>query len=394
MSKTPRLKIAYLCETNPSETLNHSGGNTKIFNALQDYVGDVTYLGESWGLVEFVRKIINKMPWPIILRLRFRTHWLLSSIIARRIYKELKKQRYDVVFCSYGFYCLSNLKLPYPVPVVFTSDATFTAYKYSKVGQQFESFFSLSRRLDPLLRNAEEKVYQSADLLLWPSRWMKNSVDELFNLSDDKSHMVHWGANILPPSREDLITHSISKQQVELLLVGRDWFPKGGPVVFETLKVLLDKGINAHLSVVGCVPPDEHIHEKMTIYPQLNKNIPEEYETFISLYKNAHFFVMPSYEAYGFAFCEASAYGLPTLCLDVGGVPIKQGVNGHALPDGSTPADFAEKIEYYLNSPAEYSSFQESTRHYYEEHLNWEAWAKKVAELIQNKVEAKATETP
>jgi len=393
MSIQKRLKIAFLCETDPKKKpWGHSGGHVRISNTLQEYVGDVTYLGESWGAVDFIRRIIQKLPTSVALRLQFRMHWLLSSIIARHTRKQLEKDRYDVLFCCYGFYCLSNIKLPYPLLTAFTSDATFTVYKYSTVGQQFDSFLSLSRRLDPLLKKAENTVYDSTDLLLWPSDWMRYSVNELFNIDQSKSFMVPWGANILPPSREELLIHEIGDKPVELLLVGRDWYPKGGPIVYDVLMELLDSGIKAHLSVVGCVPPDEFKHDQVTVYPQLNKDIPEEYSTFVALYKNAHFFVMPSYEAYGFAFCEASAYGLPALCLNVGGVPIKEGVNGHALTNGSTASDFAEKIRYYLSSAAEYRSLQESTRLYYEEHLNWQAWAKKVSGLLRKKIEEKRSD--
>jgi len=318
--------------------------------------------------------------------LQFRVHWALSFIIARQVRKQLKKERYDVLFCCYGFYCLSKLKLPYPLLSVFTSDATFTIYKYSEVGQQFDSFFSVSRFLDPLLKKSEKKVYEETDLLLWPSNWMRDSVNELFNIAPDKSHMVPWGANILPPARDDLIDHHFDNmQQVELLLVGRDWYPKGGPTVYQVMLDLLKAGVNARLTVVGCIPPDEFSHDQMVVYPQLNKDIPEEYETFTSLYKNAHFFVMPSHEAYGFAFCEASAYGLPSLCLNVGGVPIKEGINGHALPRGSEPADFVAKIQHYLTNSDDYRQLRNTTRQYYEEHLNWKAWANKVSLLIEEK---------
>lgn len=386
-NKGKRLKIAFLCETDPyTKPWGHSGGHVRLLNTLNEHVGDVTYLGESWGSVDFVRRLIQKLPTPIKLRLQFRVHWALSFFIAKQIRKQLKKEQYDVLFCCYGFYCLSQLKLPYSLLTVFTSDATFTVYKYSEVGEQFNSFFSLSRFLDPLLKKSEKKVYEATDLLLWPSNWMRDSVNDLFNVSPNKSHMVPWGANILPPAAGDLIAHDLAKaEQVELLLVGRDWYPKGGPTVYQVLLNLLSAGIKARLTVVGCTPPDEFAHDQVRVYSQLNKDIKEEYETFISLYKTAHFFVMPSHEAYGFAFCEASAYGLPSLCLNVGGVPIKEGVNGHALPRGSQPDNFVEKIQYYIANPAEYHSLRESTRQYYEEHLNWPAWANKVSQLINEK---------
>lgn len=381
-----RLKIAYLCETSPENKWAHSGGNTRIYNSVKKHVGEVTILDSDWGFLEFIRFLINKLPLAINMRLRFRVHVLLAPLIARKVVKMLKKEKYDVLFCSYSFFCLSGLKLPYPLTTVFTSDATYTAYKYSEVGERFGSYFSLSRIFDPRIRSAEQKVYRQTDLLLWPSQWIKDAADSLYGLSDDRSHMVHWGANIAPPKLKDLTLNNPINGQIRMLLVGRDWFPKGGAIVFEVLKKLIGKGMDAHLTVVGCTPPDFQMHENMTIHPYLDKSIPEEYELFTSLYKNSHFFVMPSYEAYGFAFCEASAYGLPALCLRVGGVPVKEGINGNALPADSTADDFANKIESYVNNEDQYQQLRKTTRSYYEEHLHWDAWGEKVKQLVFKKL--------
>lgn len=388
MSTNGRLKIAYLCEIHPKHKWANSGGNTRIYNALKEHVGDVTVLSNSWGAVDFVRRLIEKMPLDICIRLKFRVHMLLSRFIARNVRKELAKDKYDVLFCTYGFFCLLNVKPPYPLVTVFTSDASYTAYKYSDVGEAFKSFLSVSRMLDPMFLKLEKRVYNNTDLLLWPSQWMVDAAKDVYQLPEDKSRLVNWGAGIASPAKEALALDNPIHDQVNLLLVGRDWFPKGGPVVLEVLKTLLSRGVNAHLTVVGCEVPEFHQHENMTMYRQLNKEVPEELETFTSLYRNSHFFVMPSFEAYGFAFCEAGAYGLPSLCLRVGGVPIVDGENGHAFPKGSKPEVFADQIQHYMQNPDEYRDLRERTRNYFEENLNWDAWGKKVSHLLHEKIDS------
>ena len=377
-----RLKIAYLCDHSPKLTWSHSGGNTRLYNALQKHVGDVTILSNSWGAVNCVRKLVEKLPLSINLRARFRIHLLLSRIIARHVAKELAKGEYDVLFCPYAYFCLANLKLPYPIVTVFSSDSTYWAYKYSKVGAAFGSFFSFSRMFDSAIFRAEREVYRSTDLCLWPSSWIKRSADTLYGLSESQSHMVHWGANIAPPDESSLRIQNPITDEVKLLLVGRDWVPKGGPAVVKILLALQSQGVRAHLTVVGCTPPESDMHENMTVYPQLNKEDPSEYATFTNLYRTSHLFVMPSYEAYGFAFCEASAYGLPSICLDVGGVPVKDGVNGRQLPDGASTEDFVKIITEYTNNAEKYQALRESTRGYYEEHLHWDAWGRKTRDLM------------
>lgn len=385
-----RLKIAYLCETNPKHAWAHSGGNTRMFNVLQQEVGDLTFIGESWGWLDFVRVLIQKLPEKINLRLRFRVHLLLSRFISRYTFKQLKKQKYDVLFCTYSFFCLANLKTPYPILTVFTSDATFTGYKNSEVGAAFDTMFSLSRKFDSYIKKMEDRVYGATDLMMWPSNWTKSSSDRLYNLTDEQSKLVYWGANIETPPMQDLSLDTAVDGQMKLLLVGRDWFHKGGPLVYSILEALLEKGIDASLTVIGCVPPDEHRNDKVTVYPQLDKTKPEDLATFKDAFKEAHFFVMPSYEAYGFAFCEAAAYGLPALCLDVGGIPVSEGVSGHALPKEASVDDFVVMLEKYLKNEESYKKLRHSTRAFYEENLNWDAWAKHTKRLIEDKLAEKA----
>jgi glycosyltransferase involved in cell wall biosynthesis len=213
----------------------------------------------------------------------------------------------------------------------------------------------------------------------------------MYGLGETQSLHVPWGANIETPDRESLVLSQSLKGQIRLLLIGRDWFAKGGPLVVEVLDHLLSVGIDAHLTVVGCVPPDEYRREQMTVHAYLRKDDPAEREIFESLLRNAHFFIMPSFESYGFAFAEASAYGLPSLALRIGGVPIQDGVNGHALPRTATKEDFAGKILFYRQNEESYSKLRASSRQLFEGQLNWDAWGRKVSELVAERLNAKRT---
>lgn len=384
MPQTRPLKIAYLCETHPDITWAHSGGNTRIYNALKQHVGEVTVIDTRWGALEFLRKLINRMPHSIKYRLRFRAHLLFSRVIGRHVSKQLAADNYDVLFCAYSFFCLADVKLPYPLRTVFTSDATYTAYKHSQIGQAFGSFFSVSRIFDPLILKMEQQVYGDADLLLWPSHWIKQAADKLYGLDSRCSKVVHWGANIAAPSEDEIKRDNlVAGGPVRLLLVGRDWQMKGGPLVYQVLETLLGRGVDAQLTVVGCELPEDCQHPNITHYRQLYKTDPGQYALFRSLYRDAHFFVMPSYEAYGFAFCEAGAFALPSLCLRVGGIPVIDEVNGHALPETATAEQFADKIQSYLADSQRYLELRNSTREHYEKHLHWDAWGENVAKVLK-----------
>ena len=309
---------------------------------------------------------------------------MLAPLIARKVRKDLGRKQYDVLFAAYSFHALFRVRPPYPMVVAYTSDATPTVYKSSEIGQSFGSFFGPSRWIDPLIKRAETRTFHAADLLFWPSNWMRDGANAEYDLDPKTSLTVPWGANITPPDQIDPPPTIGPDHPLNLLFLGRDWFAKGGPLVMETLSVLRERGIDTRLTVVGCEPPAEVERTHMSVYSSLNKAVPEELTQFQMLFQRAHFMVMASMESYGFAFCEASAYGVPSICSRIGGVPVRDGVNGHAVPLGGSASDFADIIQSYVTDAQRYVALRASSRREYEEHLNWPAWGAEIkAHLVQ-----------
>ena len=383
-SASHRLRIAYLCDHSPLDRNLYSGGNARMYDALSEHVGDVHILSNRWGFAEPVRRLVMAMPEKYNLRLRWRLHLLLAPIIARQVRRELQAGQYDVLFSTYSFQSLYRVRPPYPMTVVHTSDATPTVYRNSEIGASFGSFFSLSRLIDPLILRAERATYRAADLLLWPSDWLRDGANETYGLDPAKALTVPWGANIEAPDADPTPPQLSKDSPLHLLFVGRDWYAKGGHITAATLAALRSQGVDAHLTVIGTEPPPEVDRTHVTVHPSLNKAVPEELTLFTQLYQRSHFIVMPSMESYGFAFCEASGYGVPSLCFRAGGVPVRDGVNGFALPLGSEAPAFAEVILRYLNDPDAYDKLRASTRKEFEEHLNWDAWGRRVAGLLRS----------
>lgn len=382
-STKPRLKIAYLCDHSPLETWTYSGGNSLVFKALQDHVGDVDILNNSWGIAEWIRRALHHLPEHLFLRTRWRVHLLLSHVIAANVHKQLKHERYDVLFCQYSFQSLAAVKIPNGMVSVFSSDATPSTYKNSEIGQYFGSYLKISRWFDRFVLAREKKIFKALDLNLWPSLWQKGLADKMYGLSDTQSVMVPWGANISKPDIGE--NQPAISNDLKLLVLGRDWNAKGGPIAFEVMQNLRSRGVNASLSVVGCTPPQEHQNDNVSVYPNLDKSDPEQLQQFEDLLRTSHFLILPSIESFGFAFCEASAYGLPSLCLNAGGVPVVDNVNGHLFEIGSQPSVYSDKIIPYITNPEAYSALRATSRKYYETTLNWEAWGRSVAKIIKSR---------
>lgn len=388
MTERP-LKIGYLCDITPLDPNLYSGGNARMYQALKRHAGEVTILSNSWHLAEPLRRLMHRLPEAINLRLRWRLHLLLGRVIAGGLRREIARGDFDVVFCAYSIQSLAGLGPLHDVVTAFTTDATPTTYKRSIVGQSFGSMFSASRYFDPWIAAREKRILSDADLLLLPTDWLREGIEEAFEITKASMQVIPWGANIGEVAAQATAPALRSDAPIELLFVGRDWHAKGGPVALALRDALVARGHKARLTILGCQPEGMDQSDTIKIVPQLDKSKPEDMAAFEALFRNAHFLINPSFESYGFAYCEASAYGLPSLSYRVGGVPVRDGINGHALPVGSGGDDFAAVVSDYLMSPNAYDALRASSRKEYEDRLNWDAWGKAVATELRRAVDAR-----
>lgn len=383
------LRIAYLSDMDPRDRNLYSGGNARIFDALSRHAGEVVAMSPSWHAAEPLRRLILASPEAISIRLRWRAHLGLARVIGAGLRRELARGQYDVLFGAYSFHSLAGLRPPYPMLRAYTSDATPTGYKRSEVGARFGSYLSASRLLDPLILAAERRVFRGLDLALWPGEWQKHTADDLYGLKDSQSVVVPWGANIEDPGPPGPPPALGRDKPLRFLFIGRDWEAKGGPLVLATIERLRAAGIDAHLAVAGCVPPIAPV-DWLEAHAELDKSVPAQLAQFKRLFAQAHFMFMASFESWGFAFCEAAAYGLPVLCLRTGGVPVEDGVSGHALlPQEASPEAFAALVERYLDAPGAHAELRRGARARYEHVLNWDAWAGRVCALLEEKQAAR-----
>ncbi|GAA6207534.1 hypothetical protein NBRC116601_08270 [Cognatishimia sp. WU-CL00825] len=390
MRSKPRLKIAYLCDLSPHLGWTYSGGNARLFEAVQSHVGDVDFIDNGWGKVELLRRLILKTPVAINMRSRWRAHYALSKIIATHVQKQLQQKPYDVLLGAYSLHAMANIKVPDGMIRAFTSDATQSSYRGSEIGAGFGSYFKPGRLLDNWTQQHEARALAANDINIWPSEWQKDLADRCYGLAPEKSIVIPWGANIANPDPAQLHPELSLSSSVRLLLVGRDWQAKGGPMALQTLAKLRQDGIDARLTVVGTRPPASPQDAFLDVFDNLDKSVPSQLAQFENLFRTSHFLVQPSLESYGFAFCEASAYGLPSLCLRRGGIPIWDGVNGHAVTGAQGVAQFCDLIKHYIAAPEDYKTLRISSRRCFEKKLNWTAWGQTTQSCLQELCDRKA----
>ena len=125
----------------------------------------------------------------------------------------------------------------------------------------------------------------------------------------------------------------------------------------------------------------------MTVIPFLDKNDPDQSQILIENYLSADIFLLPTRsECYGIVFCEASAYGLPSLTTATGGVPdvVRDGENGFCLPLEADGSAYADKIEMILADRSAFEALRRSSRDLYETQLNWDIWGAQIMAELQS----------
>ncbi|GGG62550.1 glycosyltransferase family 4 protein [Hymenobacter glacieicola] len=343
-------RIAFLTSTDPHSRRSWSGLHYMISQSLEAHVGEVDYLGPVslrflFALGDRVNKVVGK------LTKGGRYHYSIS-VLTSRLYagifaRKLKKGKYDLIFAPAGYTEFAFLETE--LPIVYCCDSTITQLIDYYPG--LSSLLPVSKRE---LAYIEQRAITRADLLIYSSQWAANSAINDFRAPASKVEVVPFGANfpvVLP--RQEVLARPRTPQ-CKLLFVGVEWNRKGGEIAFNTLVELNNRGVDAHLTICGCVPPAGFTHEKLTVIPFLDKNKEAEMQRMVQLYKEADFFLLPTRaECAAIAFCEASSFGVPSFTTDTGGIAdfVEEGINGYRLSSQATGADFAQAIQAVFENP-------------------------------------------
>jgi YD repeat-containing protein len=273
------------------------------------------------------------------------------------------------------------------IPMAYVSGTTFALMRsyYS----QFSSLLPISQREGHAI---EQSMIDRSSVLLYPTEWPVKSAINDYHADPSKIHIVPYGANL---DAEDVPPESVvlgrqrSDYRCRLLFIGVDWQRKGGPIAFDTLIELRKLGVDAQLTVCGCTPPREFEHERMKVIPFLDKNDPGQRKQLNSLLLSSNFLLVPTRsECFGVVFCEASAFGLPSISTRTGGVPgvVRDGENGYLLPLSAGGSEYAKVIAEIHQDADRSRELSRSSRRAFDTRLNWDAWGRTVRGLLNGRL--------
>jgi glycosyltransferase involved in cell wall biosynthesis len=285
----------------------------------------------------------------------------------------------DIVFAPAGSIFAWNV--PNGVSLVYLSDATV------RLAENYHpSFRNLSRAALESMESLERKSIARADLLLYPSEWAAKSAIKDYGADPTRVHVIPWGANLENPPDRKSVLQCRRPGPCRLLFVGVNWEEKGADIAIETLIELKERGIETELVICGCTPPKTIRLDGLTIIPYLDKNRPEQRKQLFQLYREADFFLLPTHaDCYGIVFCEAAAFGVPSIAPATGGVSgaIRDGETGVLVPPNATKADYAAVIAEIFANRNRLARLRETSRDAFEARLNWCTWGRHVSALIQ-----------
>lgn len=241
-------------------------------------------------------------------------------------------------------------------------------------------------------RYVNRRGLERSSLWCFPSDWAVRMALE-YGIAGGASRAlrIELGANLEPPpsaeiARQRSFAEVVRRGRLRVLFVGnRDWRLKGGDIAVETVHELRRRGRDVCLDLVGATPPEAVSEDFIRVHGVIDKV--REGERLAALYAAADLLLVPTRaEGFGVVFVEAAAHGMPSMSFDSGtGInnAIRHGETGFLLPLGSTPADFADRIESFDTDPPLYDRLARGARSFYEDVANWPRAVERLVEAIE-----------
>ncbi len=381
------MNAIYVSVEDPLDTRSWSGSTFWAAKGLEsagfklDYIGPLENPYQSFTRLK--RRLIN------LTGMEYSPYGepMVLKAFSRQVEKELEKKTGKLIIsCGRPHITFLRTELPF----VYFDDGSISA-----MVKNFPKMMHLWPGNLKWLYRAERLALERCLFGFYASDWAAEGALNYHGHSfESKIRVVPWGANMeVDRSRAEIasIVKLRSSDVCRLLFVGIDWQRKGGPLSVAVAEELNRMGFHVELNIVGCKPEGE-FPPFVKIHGFVSKKTPEGASLLDRLYRNSHFFIMPSPgEPYGIVYVEACSYGLPVIGNDIGGPAtiIRDGVNGFLVPGDVRPALYAERIADAWRDRNAYEALCATTFGEYESRLNWKVFGRTIYDFVSEAIDGR-----
>ena len=227
---------------------------------------------------------------------------------------------------------------------------------------------------DPAWRAREEQVYRGAAAIFSMSAYAARSLVHDYGVDAARIHVVGAGPNVTPGAA----AVPEPPGPPAILFVGRCFAPKGGPDLVEAFRRIRRIHPQAALWIVSQEAP-RPLPEGAVFHGSLDP------PALSVLFARASVFALPTLrEAFGLAFLEAMAFGLPVVATSIGAIPeiVVDGETGVLVPPHD-PAALAAACVSLLGDPARARRLGEAGRARVAEQFGWDRAAARMLEVLR-----------
>lgn len=373
------LTIAYVTIDDPADVRAWSGIHHHLAEALARAGHRLVPVGPLRPQpLLFLCRLLNQATLHLLgRRFHYRDSFVLANAYARMLERRLRDVQADIVLAPAGLAAIARLRTGIPI-VHFNDRSIHAALEYHAV---LKDLLPWSRKQCIAL---EREALERARLTVYTSEWAADGARKACPARAGDIVVIPMGAN-LDPVPAPPPPRAFPAAELKLLFIGVDWENKGGPVAHAALQELKRRGIRARLVVCGCPVPAAFSDPDLVPEGFLDKRDPQQRERLIGHLRTADIFILPTrFEAFGIAFCEAAAYGLPALGPRTGGVPtiIVDGVTGFLLPPAADGVAYALAVEELVQHPERWQRMRGAARARFEQHFTWDAFVARLMDQL------------
>ena len=376
------MRLAFTCIEDPEDITSWSGTPYFILQEMRRQgvqVEVIAPLSRNFKYLLALHKFFLKVAGK---NLQIDRRPVALRSFAEQIKHRIKGKDIDAIVSTSS---IPIARLQSDIPVVFWGDAVMEAM----VDYYEGSFARLSLKERLIAHDQEQSAFERASFAVYSSDWAARFAQRAYEIPAEKLKVIEFGANLeIDHDLKEISAFNERRLNSEcvLLFIGVDWDRKGGDLAFETAKLLNERGIRTILKVVGGGGPEAPFVEKLGF---INKGTVAGRNEIKRLLATSTFFILPSRaEAAGIVFCEAAAFGLPSLATRTGGIEnyVINSETGYCLPLTARGTEYADLIASTLSAPDTYRRVSIGAFQRYKETLNWGAGVSSLLNLVEQAV--------